>query len=156
MTEAHPGVYFWLMFWFYTIINPDKTTIFKMQILAIILGDLSVSATQKWSTWSRALLLKVLSEDQQHQHTWEPVREGKTSDFPGLTESDSAFSQDPQVIHIHLTNLRSSDLKHRNFRNCSEFCLLKSFQQTFLWHHRSSKPIYISYFFYFWSLSMRS
>lgn len=30
------------------------------------------------------MLLKVRSEGQQHQHTWELVREGKISDFLGI------------------------------------------------------------------------
>ena len=62
---------------------PNKTTIFKMQALAIILGDLSVSVTQRWSIWSKAFSLKVLSVDQPHQHTLALVREGKTRDLPG-------------------------------------------------------------------------
>lgn len=52
-----------------------------MQALAIILGDLSVSVTQRWSIWSKAFSLKVLSV--QHQHTLALVREGKTRDLPG-------------------------------------------------------------------------
>ena len=105
------------------------------------LKDLSVSVTYKWSTWSKAILLKVRPEGQQYQHTWELVREGKTRDFLEIYRIRIfMLKQDPQAIHIHLRNLKSSDPKHRNFRNCFEFYLLKSFQQTFLWHHRSSKP----------------
>ena len=95
------------------------------------LEDLSVSVTYKWSTWSKAMLFKVRSEGQQHQHTWELVREGKASDFLGIYRIRIfIFKQYPQAIHIHLRNLRSSDLKHRYFRNCFEFYLLKSISVT--------------------------
>lgn len=95
------------------------------------LEDLSVSVTYKWSTWSKAMLFKVRSQGQQHQHTWELVREGKASDFLGIYRIRIfIFKQYPQAIHIHLRNLRSSDLKHRYFRNCFEFYLLKSISVT--------------------------
>lgn len=121
------------------------------------LKDLSVSVTYKWSTWSKAILLKVRPEGQQYQHTWELVREGKTRDFLEIYRIRIfMLKQDPQAIHIHLRNLKSSDPKHRNFRNCFEFYLLKSFQQTFLWHHRSSKPFKFPISLLLLTVSMKS
>lgn len=47
------------------------------------LEDISVSATQKWSTWSKALLLKEWPMDKQRTHTRVLVKEGKPGDLPG-------------------------------------------------------------------------
>lgn len=58
-------------------------TFFQNANFSNYLGDLSVSAPQKWLTWSKALQLKEWSMDQQYQHSWVLVREGKSGELPG-------------------------------------------------------------------------
>lgn len=125
----------------------------KMQILPNYLKDLGVSVTYKWSTWSKAMLLKV-SLRASNISTWELVRRGKLVTSWESAESGSSFwNKIPRQIHT--MKFESSDLKHQKFKKCFTVYLWNPSSKHFC-DIRSSSPLNFLFFLLLLTVSMKS